>query len=77
MSSAEIIEDTPDDDEDLYPYRALSKSAVFCLIVGLLSFTALMAPVLLVLPRWACCWGWWRWANCAAIRRNCPGGRRP
>jgi hypothetical protein len=50
MSSAEILEDTPDYDEDLHPYRALSKSAVFCLVVGLLSFTALMAPVLLVLP---------------------------
>jgi hypothetical protein len=50
MSRAEILEDTPDYDEDLHPYRALSKSAVFCLVVGLLSFTALMAPVLLVLP---------------------------
>jgi hypothetical protein len=50
MSSAEILEDNPDYDEDLHPYRALSKSAVFCLFLGVLSFTALMAPVLLVLP---------------------------
>ncbi len=50
MSSAEISENTSEYREDIYPYRALSKSAVFCLALGLLSFTALMAPVLLVLP---------------------------
>ena len=50
MSSAEIIENTPEYDEDIHPYRALSRSAVFCLLLGLLSLTALMAPVLLVLP---------------------------
>ena len=50
MSSAEIIENTPEYDEDIQPYRALSRSAVFCLVLGLLSFTALMAPVMLVLP---------------------------
>ena len=50
MSSAEIIENTPEYDEDIHPYRALSRSAVFCLVLGLLSFTALMAPVMLVLP---------------------------
>jgi hypothetical protein len=50
MSSAEIIENAPEYDEDIHPYRALSRSAVFCLVLGLLSMTALMAPVLLVLP---------------------------
>lgn len=50
MSSDEIFEDTQEYDEDIHPYRALSKSAVFCLVLGLLSFTALMAPVMLVLP---------------------------
>ncbi len=50
MSSAETLEHPSEYDEDIQPYRALSKSAVFCLVLGLLSFTALMAPVLLVLP---------------------------
>jgi len=50
MSSAETLEQPSEYDEDIQPYRALSKSAVFCLVLGLLSFTALMAPVLLVLP---------------------------
>ena len=50
MSSAEIIENIPEYDEDVQPYRAVSKSAVSCLVVGLLSLTALMSPALLLLP---------------------------
>jgi hypothetical protein len=50
MRSAEITENIPEYDEDIQPYRALSRSAVFCLVLGLLSITALMAPALLVLP---------------------------
>ncbi len=50
MSSAEIIENIPDYEDRVQPYRALSKSAVFCLVIGLLSFTALLFPALLLLP---------------------------
>lgn len=51
MSATEIRDDMMADYEnDTQLYRALSKSAVLCLILGLLSFLALMSPVLLVLP---------------------------
>jgi hypothetical protein len=50
MSSAEIIDNIPEYDEDIQPYRAVSKSAVSCLVVGLLSLTTLMSPALLFLP---------------------------
>ena len=50
MSSAEIIESIPEYEAGSQPYRAVSKSAVSCLVVGLLSFTALMGPALLPLP---------------------------
>jgi hypothetical protein len=50
MSTAEIREDLAEYEDDVQLYRALSKSAVLCLIFGLLSFSALMSPVLLVLP---------------------------
>lgn len=50
MSTVEIREDVAEYEDDIQLYRALSKSAVLCLLLGLLSFAALMAPMLLVLP---------------------------
>ena len=50
MSTAEIIDDVAEYEEDSQFYRALSKSAVASLGLGVLSFGALMAPFLLVLP---------------------------
>ncbi len=45
-----MIESIPEYDEDVQPYRAVSKSAVLSLMIGLLSFAALLFPVLLALP---------------------------
>ncbi len=45
-----MIESIPEYDEDVQPYRAVSKSAVLSLVIGLLSFAALLFPVLLALP---------------------------
>ncbi|NLF68292.1 MAG: DUF3299 domain-containing protein [Candidatus Anammoximicrobium sp.] len=50
MSSAEILEHTPDHEDTIQSYRAVCKSAVFCLVLGLLSGMALLFPVLLLLP---------------------------
>jgi len=50
MSTAEAMEDIAEYEDDSQIYRALSKSAVLCLILGWLSLSALMSPVLLVLP---------------------------
>lgn len=49
--SAEADLQAVQDAEDLYrPYRALSKAAVSSFILGLLGLTALMTPLLIVLP---------------------------
>ena len=50
MTSAEILENIADDEDDVQIYRAVSKSAVMCLTVGLLSGAALLFPLLLPLP---------------------------
>lgn len=50
MSSAEILDNIADYEDAVPPYRAVSKSAVLCLIVGLLSGAALLFPFLLTLP---------------------------
>jgi hypothetical protein len=57
MSTAEISEDIAEYEDDGQLYRALSKSAVLCLILSLMSFFALMSPVLLVLPGVGICVG--------------------
>ena len=50
MSSAEILENITDYDDSVQPYRAVCKSAVLCLVLGLLSLAALLFPALLPLP---------------------------
>lgn len=50
MSSAEIVENISDYDDQVQPYRAVCKSAVLCLVLGLLSLSALLFSVLLPLP---------------------------
>jgi hypothetical protein len=45
-------------DEGLEPYRALSKSAIVSLVLGLLSFVALSIPALAVLPLLGLVAGW-------------------
>ena len=44
--------------DELGQYQAISPSAVFSLILGLLSPLALMWPVLLLLPLFAIVWAW-------------------
>jgi len=50
MSSAEIVENISDYEDQVQPYRAVSKSAVLCLVLGLLSLGGLLFSALLPLP---------------------------
>ena len=63
MSSAEIIENISDYDDNAQPYRAVCKSAVLCLVLGLLSLAGLLFPVLLPLPAAGIVMGLVAWAK--------------
>ena len=63
MSSAEYLETSSDNEDNAQSYRVVSKSAVLCLALGLLSFAALLFPALLPLPAAGILLGFVSWAK--------------